>query len=328
MKALITGGAGFVGSHLAEALLRRGDAVTVIDNLSTGTRDNVAHLQENNRFQLVVDSVMNDATLVRLVADADAVFHLASAVGVKLIIDRPVETIESIVEGTARVLRHARRHGRRVLITSTSEVYGKGSRIPFGEHDDVVLGPTDKRRWAYACSKMVGEFLALAHWYETQLPVVCVRLFNTVGPRQTGQYGMVLPRFVQQALWGEPITVYGDGTQTRCFCHVADVVDALVKLMDCHDARGLVVNIGSDEEVTISRLAERVRTLTGSPSPIVTVPYDQAYVAGFEDMQRRVPDLAMARRLIGYKPTHSLDDIIGATVAFWSGRPRPQSVGP
>jgi len=317
MKTLITGGAGFIGSHLAETLLNRGDTVTVIDDLSTGRHHHVAHLEECAGFRLIVDTVEHAELLDPLVREADAVFHLASAVGVRLIIDRPVYTIESIVEHTARVLNLARRYRKPVLITSSSEVYGKGSRIPFSENDDVVLGPTSKRRLAYACGKMLDEFLALAHWRETRLPVVCVRLFNTVGPRQTGQYGMVLPRFVQQALKNQPVTVYGDGEQSRCFCHVGDVVNALIKLIETPQARGHVINIGSDREVSINDLAQRVITLSQSQSPLTHLPYEQAYVEGFEDMRRRVPDLTLAGQLIGYRPTHSLDDIIQSIVDYW-----------
>jgi UDP-glucose 4-epimerase len=255
-------------------------------------------------------SVLDVEKLEPLVRGADVIYHLASAVGVRLIIDQPVTTIESIVEGTQRVLSLAARYRKRVLITSSSEVYGKGSRVPFSEDDDVVLGPTTTRRWAYACGKMLDEFLALAHWHESRLPVVCVRLFNTVGPRQTGRYGMVVPTFVRQALSGGPITVFGDGEQTRCFCHVADVVGGLARLMDCEAATGQVVNLGSDAQITINALAERVCELAGSGSTIEHVPYDAAYVAGFEDMRRRVPDLSRARELIGFAPRRCLDDIL------------------
>ena len=312
--ALVTGGAGFIGSHLCERLLSRGDRVTVLDDLSTGSRDNVALLTTQDRFRLVEGSVVDANIVEPLLRDADCVFHLASAVGVQLIIDQPVRTIESIVEGTQRVLSLAARHGKRVLITSSSEVYGKSGKPPFGEDDDVVLGPTSKRRWAYACGKMLDEFLALAYHRESALPVVCVRLFNTVGPRQTGRYGMVLPRFVEQARSGGPLRVFGDGQQTRCFCHVSDVVDALIKLIDCPAAEGQVVNVGSDEEVTIEALARRVIGLTGSRSTIEYVPYDAAYVEGFEDMRRRAPDLSRAQKLVGYRPTRTLDQIIRSVI--------------
>jgi UDP-glucose 4-epimerase len=245
-----------------------------------------------------------------MVKSADVVFHLASAVGVRLIIQQPVKTIETIIEGTNIVLSQARRYRKKVLITSSSEVYGKGSKVPFSEEDDTVLGPTSTRRWAYAAAKGMDEFLAFAHWYETRLPVLCVRLFNTVGPRQTGQYGMVIPNFVEQALQGKDITVYGDGEQTRSFCHVKDVVSALVDLMKCPDAIGKAVNIGNDEEISINYLAKRVKELTGSSSQIVHVPYEKAYTEGFEDMIRRVPDLTLAQKLIGFNPKHSLDEII------------------
>jgi len=314
MKALITGGAGFIGSHLAEALLQRGDAVTLLDDLSTGNRDNLAALSPADRVRFLQGSITDAATVDQLVADADVVYHLASAVGVQLIIDQPVKTIETIVTGTDIVLQAAAKHRRPVLITSSSEVYGKGSRIPFAEDDDVVLGPTSTRRWSYACSKMLDEFLALAHWHASRLPVVIVRLFNTVGPGQTGAYGMVLPRFVGRALRGEAIRVYGDGEQTRCFCHVGDVVDALAALMACEQARGQVVNIGSDQEVSINALAKRVIDVAGSASRIEHVPYDEAYIEGFEDMRRRVPSLQRAKQLIGYAPTRSLDEIIRSVI--------------
>lgn len=310
MRALITGGAGFIGSHLAEALLARGDTVVAVDNLATGRFDNVASFEQHARFELVVDTILDEALVDRVVREVDVVFHLASAVGVQLIIDQPVRTIDTNVKGTDLILRMARRYRRPIVITSSSEVYGKGTRVPFREDDDVVLGPSTTRRWSYACSKLLDEFMALAHWHETQLPVVCVRLFNTVGPRQTGQYGMVLPRFIEQAAAETPITVYGDGEQSRCFCHVADVVTALIDLLSCQEAYGRVVNIGASDEITIRGLAERVRDLAGSSSDIVLVPYDQAYVAGFEDMRRRVPDLTLARTLIDYAPRHGLDDII------------------
>jgi len=315
MKALVTGGAGFIGSHLCELLLSDGWSVQAVDDLSTGRYENVAQLEGAKGFELVVDTVLNRRLLEELVREADVVFHLASAVGVKLVIEQPVKAIETIVEGTAAVLSLARRYRKRVLITSTSEVYGKGSKVPFSENDDTVLGPTTTRRWAYGAAKALDEFLAMAHWYETRLPVVCVRLFNTVGPRQTGRYGMVVPRFVEQGLRGEPITVYGDGEQTRCFCHVNDVVPALLALLLCREAEGKVVNIGNPDEVTINYLAKRVRELTGSRSEIVHIPYDEAYVQGFEDMRRRVPDVSLARSLIGFAPTRTLDEILESVIA-------------
>jgi UDP-glucose 4-epimerase len=310
MKALVTGGAGFIGSYLCEFLLEQGYSVSVIDDLSTGRHENVGHLEDNERFQLIIDTVLNRSLVEEMVKSADVVFHLASAVGVRLIIQQPVKTIETIIEGTNIVLSQARRYRKKVLITSSSEVYGKGSKVPFSEEDDTVLGPTSTRRWAYAAAKGMDEFLAFAHWYETRLPVLCVRLFNTVGPRQTGQYGMVIPNFVEQALQGKDITVYGDGEQTRSFCHVKDVVSALVDLMKCPDAIGKAVNIGNDEEISINYLAKRVKELTGSSSQIVHVPYEKAYTEGFEDMIRRVPDLTLAQKLIGFNPKHSLDEII------------------
>ena len=314
MDALVTGGAGFIGSHLCEFLLSEGGRVRVVDDLSTGRYDNIRHLEAEASFDLVIDTVLNRSLMEEMVKSVDVVFHLASAVGVRLIIEQPVKTIETIVEGTDVVLSHARRYRKPVLITSTSEVYGKGSKVPFSEGDDTVQGPTTTRRWAYAAAKALDEFLAFAHWYETRLPVVCVRLFNTVGPRQTGQYGMVIPRFVEQALRGDPITVYGDGKQTRSFCHVADVAPALIRLIGCADARGQVVNVGNAEEVAIGDLAQRVKALAGSDSQIVHIPYDQAYVEGFEDMRRRVPDISLAKELIGFDPKYPLDDILRSVI--------------
>jgi UDP-glucose 4-epimerase len=309
-KILITGGAGFIGSHLAEALLRGGSQVTVIDNLSTGKWSNIDRLKDHPGFRAVIAACEERPLMEMEVSQHDLVYHLASAVGVKLIIERPVETVETIFHGTDVVLKAASKFRRPVLITSTSEVYGKSEEIPFKEDADVVMGPTSKRRWAYACAKALDEFLALAHFYQTNLPVHIVRLFNTVGPRQTGQYGMVLPSLVRQALDNKPLTVFGDGTQRRCFCSVSDVVDALVRLPRAPAAAGKVVNVGSQEEVTIQELAERVRTLCRSKSEIVHVPYESAYGPGFDDMRRRVPDLARVRELIGWAPKHSLEAII------------------
>lgn len=310
MKALITGGAGFIGSHLAERLLALDHEVAVLDNLSTGAIDNVAHLKSEPRFSYVIDSVTNEPLLAELIDRSDVVFHLAAAVGVKLIVEQPVHTIETNVHGTEVVLKHANKKKKLVFIASTSEVYGKSVDFPFREAADLVLGPTAKQRWAYACSKMIDEFLALAYWKEKQLPVVVVRLFNTVGPRQTGQYGMVLPTFVRQALAAHPITVFGDGTQSRSFTYVGDVVDALVALTSEPRAVGEVFNIGNTDEISIRGLADRVKAQTGSESPIQYVPYDEAYEAGFEDMPRRVPDISKLRSLIGYQPKVGLDDII------------------
>jgi UDP-glucose 4-epimerase len=315
MRYLITGGAGFIGSHLAERLLVEGHQVLVLDDLSTGRFDNVAHLEADPGFELRVASVTDARIVERCVMRCRAVFHLASAVGVRLVVDEPVKTIETIVNGTDVVLRACARYRRPVLLTSSSEVYGKSAKVPFAEGDDCVMGPTTTRRWAYACAKALDEFLALAHWHETRLPVVVARLFNTVGPRQTGRYGMVVPRFVSQALAGEPITVYGNGTQTRCFAHVADVVGALVQLLGHPESAGGVFNVGNDEEIAILALAERVRALASSRSPIRLVPYSEAYTMGFEDMLRRVPDLTKIRRLIGYQPTRNLDQILRDVIA-------------
>jgi UDP-glucose 4-epimerase len=316
LQVLLTGGAGFVGSHLAEALLDQGHAVSVIDDLSTGSLDNLAHLRSRPALDVTVDSVMNDDVMAALIDRADVIFHLAAAVGVKLIVEAPVHTIETNVHGTETVLKHASRSGKLVVIFSTSEVYGKSPAVPFQEDSDLVMGPTHKHRWAYACSKAIDEFLALAYHRERALPVIVVRLFNTVGPRQTGRYGMVIPTFVRQALTGEPITVFGDGQQSRAFTDVSDVVRALTQLMVQPSAVGKVVNIGNTEEVTMMALAERVKAMTNSSSPIVLVPYDKAYEVGFEDMPRRVPSLERIHGLIGYRPTLMLSDILGRVIAY------------
>jgi UDP-glucose 4-epimerase len=315
MRVLITGGAGFVGSHLAEALLGRGDEVYVLDDLSTGSIDNIGHLKSNPKFHYTIDSVTNEPLLAELIDRCDTVVHLAAAVGVKLIVEHPVRTIETNVHGTEVVLKVANKKKKRVLIASTSEVYGKSAKVPFNEDDDLVMGPTSKHRWAYACSKMIDEFLALAYFKERKLPVIIVRLFNTVGPRQTGQYGMVVPNFVRQALANEPITVFGDGTQQRSFTYVGDVVRAMVALIDEPKAIGQVFNIGNGKEISIRDLAVRIKQMTGSTSEIVTIPYDQAYEAGFEDMPRRVPDISKIRALIGYEPTVELDEILERVIA-------------
>ncbi|HTK28464.1 MAG TPA: NAD-dependent epimerase/dehydratase family protein [Vicinamibacterales bacterium] len=317
MRALITGGAGFIGSHLAEALLARGDEVLVLDNLSTGSIDNIKHLKGRAGFEYFIDSVENEPLLAELIDRSDVVFHFAAAVGVKLIVEQPVRTIETNVHGTEVVLKHANKKKKLVVIASTSEVYGKSDDVPFREDSDLVLGPTPKHRWAYACSKAIDEFLALAYWKERKLPVIIVRFFNTVGPRQTGQYGMVIPNLVRQALAGEPITVFGDGTQSRSFTHVVDVVGALLKLVGEPRAIGQVINIGNTEEVTITHLAERVRELSGSRSPIRFIPYDQAYESGFEDMPRRVPDLTRVRSLIGFEPKYGLDAILEQVIDYF-----------
>ncbi|MHC4201821.1 MAG: GDP-mannose 4,6-dehydratase [Planctomycetota bacterium] len=309
-SVLVTGGAGFVGSHLAESLLSDGCRVTIVDDLSTGHWRNIAHLAGKPELRTVIASAAEYDLMEKEVQQHDLVYHLASAVGVRLIIDQPVKTVETIFNATDVVLRACSRYRRPVLITSTSEVYGKSEDLPFREEADVVMGPTAKRRWAYACAKALDEFLALAHHYESQLPVFIVRLFNTVGPRQTSQYGMVLPTFVKQALAGDPVTVYGDGKQGRCFCSVHDVVEGLKKLTATPGARGKVVNLGHQEEVTIEDLARRVIELCKSDSTIEYVPYERAYGVGFDDMRRRVPDLGRARELIGWEPTHSLDEVI------------------
>jgi len=314
VKAFITGGAGFIGSHLAERLLDDGHDVSVLDNLSTGSIDNITHLKGRSGFSYTIDSVTNEPLLAELIDSSDVVFHLAAAVGVKLIVEQPVHTIETNVHGTEVVLKHANKKKKLVFIASTSEVYGKSADVPFREAADLVLGPSAKHRWAYACSKLIDEFLALAYWKEKKLPVVIVRLFNTVGPRQTGQYGMVLPTFVRQALAGQPITVFGDGTQSRSFTYVGDVVDALVRLTTNTRAVGEVFNIGNTGEVAIRDLATRVKEMTGSCSPIHYIPYDQAYEAGFEDMPRRVPDISKIREFVGYEPKMQLEAIIRTVI--------------
>lgn len=315
MKYLLTGGAGFIGSHLSEFLLAQGHAVTVFDDLSTGSIENIEHLRAHKSFRYRVDSVANRPLLAELVDASDAIFHLAAAVGVRLIVESPVRTIETNVKLTELVLETANKKKRPVLVASTSEVYGKSAAIPFKEDGDLVMGSTTKGRWSYACSKALDEFLAIAYWKERKLPVVVARLFNTVGPRQTGRYGMVVPTFVRQALAGEPLTVYGDGTQSRCFTHVKDSVRALAGLMASPEAVGGVFNVGSTEEISILGLAQKVKESVKSDSPIRLVPYDEAYEDGFEDMPRRVPDLTKVKALIGYAPTQTLDDIILDVVA-------------
>jgi len=316
---LITGGAGFIGSHLADKLLGHGHRVLVLDDLSTGRLTNVAHLDGHPRFECHVASVFDRSTLAALVDRCEAIFHLAAAVGVRLIVESPVRTIETNVRGTEAVLELAHVAGKTVLLASSSEVYGKGTQVPFSEDDDLVLGNTRTGRWSYACSKALDEFLALAYARERGLRTIVVRLFNTAGPRQTGRYGMVLPTFVRQALSGAPLTVFGDGEQRRCFCDVGDVVGALAALIEHPDAAAGVFNIGSDEEVTIDALARRVRTLAESQSDIVHIPYDQAWDEQFEDMLRRIPDLTRIRRLIDFAPTTSLDQIIHRVVDYERG---------
>lgn len=317
MRALITGGAGFIGSHLAETLLAQGHAVTAVDNLSTGRRANVAHLLDHPRFQMVYETVTHEAVMDRLVSESDVIFHLAAAVGVELIVKDPVRTIETNLQGTEVALRLARRYGRKILIASTSEVYGKSAALPFREDADRVMGPTTKSRWSYAESKAIDEFLALAYHKQFDVPVVICRFFNTVGPRQTGSYGMVIPRLVQRALAGEPLLVYGDGSQSRCFCNVKDTVRAVIALAAAPAAVGEIYNVGSQEEITILALAERIRARTGAAAPLALVPYEQAYEKGFEDMQRRVPSLDKIKAAIDWSPTFTLDQTLEQVIQFF-----------
>jgi UDP-glucose 4-epimerase len=338
MRALITGGAGFIGSHLAEQLLQRGHHVHLMDDLSTGSMENIEHLRtlygssngqgngngngskyvagRSPRFQYTIDSVMNIPLLAELADQCDVIYHLAAAVGVRLIVESPVRTIETNVSGTEAVLQVANKKKKKVIIASTSEVYGKATKVPFNENDDLVIGPTVKGRWAYACSKALDEFLAIAYWNEKKLPVVVVRFFNTVGPRQTGRYGMVLPTFVRQALHGEPITVHGDGQQSRSFTCVHDVIDALIKLTECERAVGQVFNIGNQQEISIGELAKRVKMMTNSNSPIEFIPYDQAFGQGFEDMPRRVPDISKIQSFIDWSPKIQLQEIIQEVIDY------------
>ena len=315
--ALVTGGAGFIGSHLCERLLSAGYDVTVMDNLSTGRFENIAHLEGRPGFRYTIEDIRNIHVIDRLASECDVIFHLAAAVGVHKIISQPIETIEVNVGGTEVVLRTARRYRRRVVLASTSEVYGKGVRFPFHEDDDTLIGPTIRSRWSYATSKAIDEFLALAYHKEINLPVVIVRLFNTVGPRQTGQYGMVMPRFVQAALAGQPIRVYGDGQQQRCFANVSDVVQAIHALAEAPQAVGQVFNVGSSEEVTIMALAQRIQARTGSASEIALIPYEQAYESGFEDFRRRIPSLDKIKQAIGWAPSTPLDTTIDQIIAYY-----------
>ena len=326
MRYLITGGAGFIGSHLAEYLLARGDQVILLDDLSTGSIENIRHLKNDSRMSYFLEPIENRHVLSELVDEADVIFHLAAAVGVRLIIESPVHTIETNVNGTQMVLEAACKKRKPVFCASTSEVYGKNVNVPFDEDADLVLGATTKARWSYAASKAVEEFLALSYWKEKRQPVVIGRLFNTVGPRQTGRYGMVLPNFVQQALDGRPITVFGTGRQSRCFCYVQDSVEAIVRLMSTDRAVGEVVNIGSQQEVTIERLARLVKQRVGSDSPIATVPYDEAYEPGFEDMIRRVPSLKKLEHLTGFLPETPLTEIVDQVVAYFADKRRPLPV--
>jgi UDP-glucose 4-epimerase len=315
--ALITGGAGFIGSHLSDRLIAAGHTVTIIDNLSTGRFANIAHLEGHPHFRYAIEDIRNIHVIDRLVSECDVIFHLAAAVGVHKIISQPIETIEVNIGGTEIVLQTARRYRKKVLVASTSEVYGKGIRFPFHEDDDTVLGPTIRSRWSYAASKAIDEFLALAYHREVDLPVVIFRLFNTVGPRQTGQYGMVLPRFVQSALANHPIRVYGDGQQQRCFCNVADVVAAIHDLSESPAAIGQVFNIGSVEEISIMDLAQRVRQRANSQSDISMVPYEEAYETGFEDFRRRIPSLDKIKHIIEWEPTTPLDTTIDQIIAYY-----------
>jgi UDP-glucose 4-epimerase len=326
LRYLITGGAGFIGSHLAERLLARGDRVVLLDNLSTGSMDNIRHLKTSGQMEYHLDNIENLQLVAELVDDADVIVHLAAAVGVKLIVESPVRTIETNVNGTQRILEAACKKRKLVLTASTSEVYGKNTNVPFHEDADLVLGPTTKGRWSYAASKALDEFLALSYWKEKRLPVIVVRLFNTVGPRQTGRYGMVLPNFVKQALNNEPIQVYGNGQQSRCFCDVRDTVAGLILLMDTERSIGEVVNVGNTEEITIEGLAQLVKKRTSSTSPIEFVPYDQAYEPGFEDMMRRVPCVDKLHALTGFRPETSLNEIIDRVTAFF--RQKEESATP
>jgi UDP-glucose 4-epimerase len=316
MRYLITGGAGFIGSHLSDALLAQGHQVTILDDLSTGSMQNIKHLKDKKGYKYVIDTIMNKPLLCELIDGCDVVIHLAAAVGVKLIVESPVRTMELNIKGTELVLDCANKKRKKVLITSTSEVYGKSTKVPFQEDGDLVIGPPHKGRWSYACSKAIDEFLALAYWKEKKLPVVIVRLFNTVGPRQTGQYGMVVPNFVRQALSGQPITVYGTGKQRRCFTHVSDVIGALVALSQEPSAVGRVFNVGSANEISIENLARRIKKTTKSKSPITYTSYDKAYEEGFEDMPRRVPDITRVAKAIGYKPKRDIDDILKDVIEY------------
>ena len=326
MRYLITGGAGFIGSHLSEALLARGDEVFVLDDLSTGSVENVRHLKTHGRFHYFFDSITNKQLLAELVDESDIVFHLAAAVGVRLIVESPVRTLETNVYGTQLVLDAASKKKKLVFTASTSEVYGKSNKVPFHEDADLVLGATTMGRWSYAASKALDEFLAISYWKERKQPVVIARLFNTVGPRQIGRYGMVLPNFVRQALEGAPITVYGSGQQSRCFCDVRDTVTAILRLIGNPGAVGEVVNIGSDEEITMEGLAHVVKARAQSASPITYVPYDQAYEPGFEDMPRRVPALEKLQRLAGFRPATPLADIVDRVIAHFRNKPDAELV--
>jgi UDP-glucose 4-epimerase len=321
LRYLITGGAGFIGSHLSERLIDRGDHVVVLDNLSTGSMENIRHLKSSSRMEYHLDGIENRQLVAELVDDADIVVHLAAAVGVKLIVESPVRTIETNVNGTQMILEAACRKRKLVLTASTSEVYGKSMNVPFHEDADLVLGPTTKGRWSYAASKALDEFLALSYWKEKKLPVIVVRLFNTVGPRQTGRYGMVLPNFVKSALGNTPISVFGNGKQSRCFCDVRDTVEALMRLMDTDQSVGKVINVGNTEEITIENLAVKVKERINSTSSIEFVPYDKAYEEGFEDMMRRVPSVEKLFALTGFKPQTPLTEIIDRVILSFQAKP-------
>jgi len=316
MKILITGGAGFIGSHLSDVLIENGESVTIIDDLSSGSIENIKHLKTNPKFSYVLDTIMNKSVLIELVDEADFIFHLAAAVGVKMIVENPTKTIETNIHGTELVLQCASKKKKPVIVASSSEVYGKNSKVPFKENDDLVFGSTTKSRWSYGCSKAIDEYLALAYWKEKKVPITIARFFNTVGPRQTGRYGMVIPRFINQALKNEPITVYGDGTQTRCFAHVKDIVKALIDLSNTSKAVGEIFNIGTDEEISIEDLAKKIKSMTDSSSEIKFIGYDDAYETGFEDMTRRVPCLDKIRKYINYQPICSLEDILADTIGY------------
>jgi UDP-glucose 4-epimerase len=317
LRYLITGGAGFIGSHLAERLLQKSDKVVLLDNLSTGSMENIRHLKGSENLEYHLDGIENKQLLAELVDDADIIVHFAAAVGVKLIVESPVRTIETNVNGTELVLEAASKKKKLVLLASTSEVYGKNTQVPFHEDADLVLGPTTKGRWSYAASKALDEFLAIAYWKEKRQPVIVVRFFNTVGPRQTGRYGMVLPNFVQRALQQQPLEVYGDGKQSRCFCDVRDTVEALIRILPLEKAVGEVINIGNTQEVSIEDLAKLVKARIGSSSPIQYIPYDKAYEPGFEDMMRRVPSIDKLHLLTGFRPQTTLDEIIDRVAAYY-----------
>lgn len=320
MKFLITGGAGFIGSHLSEELVNQGDEVYIIDDLSTGRIENIEHLKENMSFHYYIDTIKNESLLAKLIDKCDLIYHLAATVGVKLIIERPIHTIENNILGTGIVLKLANKKQKKVIIASSSEIYGKNSIPPYREDYNLVLGPTTKSRWSYACSKAIDEFLALAYYKENKLPIVIVRFFNTVGPRQTGRYGMVIPTFVKQALLGRPITVFGDGKQTRCFTHVKNVVKGAIDLAIHPNAVGEIFNIGNNEEISIENLAKLVKKLTGSNSEIIYVSYDDAYEEGFEDMRKRVPDISKIQKLIGYRPTMNIENIIKSVTEYYRNK--------